>query len=211
MIALTPAPATDERRREHPKTHGGERRLQVPGLRFYSPALGRWVNRDPVEEAGSLNIFQYVANCPLILVDPDGMAALGQSPVISNGNGRAACVKWSYALGYYKKRLFLSVVSYHVMSSMLPPKVATHAVFIEPGKKRPSCKVPLRYIRVSAEPTCAFSGPQTDACYPFSTRPDGSERLRFEPFIGFSKVRAPRVSYMSTWSGLVPASYGTTL
>ncbi len=32
------------------------------GYRYYSPGLGRWVNRDPIEEAGGANLFGFVAN-----------------------------------------------------------------------------------------------------------------------------------------------------
>ena len=31
-------------------------RLQVAGLRFYNPELGRWLSRDPVGEKGGLNL-----------------------------------------------------------------------------------------------------------------------------------------------------------
>ncbi|HMO52763.1 MAG TPA: RHS repeat-associated core domain-containing protein, partial [Kiritimatiellia bacterium] len=32
------------------------------GYRFYSPGLGRWVNRDPIGERGGVNLFNYVYN-----------------------------------------------------------------------------------------------------------------------------------------------------
>jgi hypothetical protein len=52
MIALTPTPPRIDRRRELSNTHGGERRVQQPGLRYYSSELGRWVSKDPVSENG---------------------------------------------------------------------------------------------------------------------------------------------------------------
>ena len=45
------------------------------GYRYYSPALGRWVSRDPAEEAGGENLYQFVKNSPLQAVDPDGRTA----------------------------------------------------------------------------------------------------------------------------------------
>lgn len=42
------------------------------GYRYYSPTLGRWINRDPIEEADLLNLFAAFQNCPLSYVDPDG-------------------------------------------------------------------------------------------------------------------------------------------
>jgi len=41
--------------------------------RFYNPVLGRWVNRDPIEEAGGINMFGFVSNSPVRLFDPLGL------------------------------------------------------------------------------------------------------------------------------------------
>jgi RHS repeat-associated protein len=62
MIALTPTPARIDRRGEHPKTHGGERRLQQPGLRYYNSELGRWINRDPIGELSSRALYVSCVN-----------------------------------------------------------------------------------------------------------------------------------------------------
>ena len=35
------------------------------GYRYYSPALGRWINRDPIEEKGGLNLYAFVNNAPV--------------------------------------------------------------------------------------------------------------------------------------------------
>jgi RHS repeat-associated protein len=42
------------------------------GYRFYVPHLGRWLNRDPLQEAGGINLYAYVNGDPLGYVDPDG-------------------------------------------------------------------------------------------------------------------------------------------
>jgi len=34
------------------------------GLRFYDPSVQRWVNRDPIEEEGGINLYQFVDNNP---------------------------------------------------------------------------------------------------------------------------------------------------
>jgi RHS repeat-associated protein len=47
------------------------------GYRYYSPRLGRWLHRDPLGEAGGLNLNAYVANAPSIGVD-----ALGLEPQV---------------------------------------------------------------------------------------------------------------------------------
>ena len=35
------------------------------GYRYYSPALGRWLSRDPIEEKGGLNLYAFVNNDPV--------------------------------------------------------------------------------------------------------------------------------------------------
>jgi RHS repeat-associated protein len=44
------------------------------GYRFYSPRLGRWINRDPLEEEGGLLLYGFVGNQPIGSIDPDGRA-----------------------------------------------------------------------------------------------------------------------------------------
>jgi RHS repeat-associated protein len=43
-------------------------------FREYSPDLGRWLSRDPTEDNGSTNFYDYVNNCPIVLTDPSGLA-----------------------------------------------------------------------------------------------------------------------------------------
>jgi len=43
------------------------------GYRFYSPQLGRWINRDPIEEAGGVNMYQAMGNNPVNWIDPSGL------------------------------------------------------------------------------------------------------------------------------------------
>ena len=42
------------------------------GYRYYSPALGRWLSRDPIEEKGGLNLYGFVNNDPVNNFDLDG-------------------------------------------------------------------------------------------------------------------------------------------
>jgi RHS repeat-associated protein len=47
------------------------------GYRFYSSGLGRWLNRDPIEERGGMNLYGYVNNQPVNSIDPLGLCICG--------------------------------------------------------------------------------------------------------------------------------------
>lgn len=47
--------------------------LNLTLYRAYNPALGRWLSRDPVGEAGAVNLYGYVGNDPINLTDPLGL------------------------------------------------------------------------------------------------------------------------------------------
>lgn len=42
------------------------------GYRYYSPGMGRWLNRDPIGEWGGLNLFVALLNSPINTVDAYG-------------------------------------------------------------------------------------------------------------------------------------------
>lgn len=39
----------------------------------YDPTIGRWLSRDPIAETGGLNLYGYVDNQPIRLIDPLGL------------------------------------------------------------------------------------------------------------------------------------------
>jgi RHS repeat-associated protein len=43
------------------------------GLRYYSPKHGRFINRDPIEEAGGLNLYGFCRNNPINIADSLGL------------------------------------------------------------------------------------------------------------------------------------------
>lgn len=55
------------------KYHDAETGLYYFGYRFYSPELGRWLNRDPLGEEGGQNLYAFVRNSPTLFVDPFGL------------------------------------------------------------------------------------------------------------------------------------------
>ncbi len=50
------------------------------GYRYYSPALGRWLSRDPIEEQGGLNLYGFVNNDPVNKWDKLGMLGNDKGP-----------------------------------------------------------------------------------------------------------------------------------
>jgi RHS repeat-associated protein len=42
-------------------------------MRFYDPNLQRWINRDPIQEAGGINLYTFVRNNVITAIDPFGL------------------------------------------------------------------------------------------------------------------------------------------
>ncbi|MBR3923639.1 MAG: RHS repeat-associated core domain-containing protein [Kiritimatiellae bacterium] len=55
------------------KYHDREVGLISYQRRFYHPGVGRWLNRDPIEEEGGENVYCFVENSPSWLVDFGGL------------------------------------------------------------------------------------------------------------------------------------------
>jgi RHS repeat-associated protein len=55
------------------KYYDDETDLVYYGYRFYNPATGRWLNRDPLGEHGGLNLYGFVNNNPNSYLDPLGL------------------------------------------------------------------------------------------------------------------------------------------
>ena len=49
--------------------------LNYYGYRFYSPSLARFINRDPIEERGGLNLYGFLSNDPVNYADILGLAS----------------------------------------------------------------------------------------------------------------------------------------
>ncbi|MBK8220826.1 MAG: hypothetical protein IPK73_07375 [Candidatus Obscuribacter sp.] len=70
--------------------------LNLTQYRQYSSALGRWINRDPLEEEQvDSNLFGYVRNNPVNFIDPDGLFPWGQifKGIQKLGKGAAGAAK----------------------------------------------------------------------------------------------------------------------
>ena len=55
--------------------------LHLTLYRAYDAETGRWLSRDPIEEAGGLNLYAYCVNDPLNCVDPFGLQGTGPRAV----------------------------------------------------------------------------------------------------------------------------------
>lgn len=68
------------------KYFDAETGLYYYGCRFYSPPLMRWLNRDPIEEKGGINLYAFCENSPIAKNDSNGLAVFvikhfaGQTP-----------------------------------------------------------------------------------------------------------------------------------
>ena len=49
------------------------------GLRWYSPNYGRWLNQDPIQEQGGINLYEYVGNNPINFLDLYGLKTYFQN------------------------------------------------------------------------------------------------------------------------------------
>ena len=47
--------------------------LGLTWFRGYDPNLGRWLSKDPIGMLGGINLYGYVANRPVDLIDPEGL------------------------------------------------------------------------------------------------------------------------------------------
>ena len=54
-----------------------DRGLYYYTYRFYDPNTAKWVNRDPVEEEGGINLYGFVENNPIDGIDSSGLATTG--------------------------------------------------------------------------------------------------------------------------------------
>ncbi|MDR2031586.1 MAG: pilus assembly protein [Azoarcus sp.] len=57
--------------------------LYLTLFRAYDPHTGRWLSRDPIEEAGGINLYGYVGGNPVSYIDPLGLIRIDQDACMS--------------------------------------------------------------------------------------------------------------------------------
>ncbi len=87
------------------KYHDAETGLSYYGSRYYSPELGRWVNRDPIGEDGGVNLYGMVGNDPVNQWD-----GLGNKPGTRLTKAEAKSLRC--ALDWYLSSLTVRAVGY---------------------------------------------------------------------------------------------------
>ena len=53
-----------------------ETNLVYYNYRYYNPELGRWLSRDPIQEKGGYNLYDFCRNAPICYIDVRGQFAL---------------------------------------------------------------------------------------------------------------------------------------
>jgi len=71
-------------------------------LRWYVPDLGRWLNRDPIGENGGINLYGYVGNNPVNLVDLFGLSQQDVNSIFSGYNQATTSMNQAgYRYGFF--------------------------------------------------------------------------------------------------------------
>jgi RHS repeat-associated protein len=62
-----------------------ESNLSYNYFRDYDPAIGRYVESDPIGLEGGVNTYAYTANSPLMYSDPSGESLVLEAPIVIGG------------------------------------------------------------------------------------------------------------------------------
>jgi RHS repeat-associated protein len=79
-----------------PKTHTPGPQVQERGLRYHSPSLGRWINRDPIGEWGGINVYVIGLNTVINTFDILGLKATTEACCCAGKKfdfGKKCCLK----------------------------------------------------------------------------------------------------------------------
>jgi RHS repeat-associated protein len=108
--------------------------LYYYGYRHYSPMLQRWLNRDPIEEQGGVNLYGFCLNAPVNFYDHLGMWLEGDTT--EDGNRRVYSKEKGDTFADLANRLSLDLDSIHKWAKFVDEK---------------GCKVSVPNVWISAD------------------------------------------------------------
>jgi RHS repeat-associated protein len=118
------------------KTLTPDRSAKDSGHRFYSPEISRWLNRDPIQEEGGLNLYSFVRNAPSILLDP-----LGEVDIVgwfvSDQRATAQALLDSYEAKFCNTDIWFSSKLNQTVNFRFQRALALPARFAESAPTRP--------------------------------------------------------------------------
>jgi len=106
VVRATGPLANQHRFRFSTKYEDPETGFHYFGFRSYSPFLGRWLSRDPIHELGGLNLYAYVNNNPLTLIDRLGLAHYAFDGT-NNKSDESFTHVWMLHLAYQKQKEYV--------------------------------------------------------------------------------------------------------
>ena len=90
------------------------------GFRFYNPGWGRWINRDPIGEAGGSNLYAMVGNDPINVIDDYGLFVPAAAPIVATPVGAGVALSIVVTYGIYRASDALALQYYQQKDNGLP-------------------------------------------------------------------------------------------
>jgi len=139
LISFSGALASANRMRFSSKlavfSSGGSWGFYYYGHRFYDPVSQRWLNRDPIEEAGGNNVFQAMGSDPIGKIDPLGLLGLNLLPdedPLHGLAGRFVALPDSPSAEFYVTCHGSGLTLYSTPDSMISITALAHAIKSDP-------------------------------------------------------------------------------
>ncbi|MBI2802930.1 MAG: hypothetical protein HYX63_22130 [Gammaproteobacteria bacterium] len=138
--------------------------LYLTHYRAYDPRDGRWLSRDPIEEAAGTNLYAYANNNPLSFVDPYGLSPYGYIiKLLKNGTERIGRTLADKADAVAARKAGDSVVTSSRQAARQVEKAATgggEPVLHHPGHDLPDGRTGMPHYQSDSLPGHSFYDPK---------------------------------------------------